>query len=379
VLGAAYVGRSRSPSETATMLVVVLGLSALSYHLVENPMRRSRGRLLSGRRALAMWPVALASVALASVWAGAHASKAFQERVAGQPPVITSAPAAGAPLRPVSVARRLADASGLVDADAPIPFPLENLEGLKKDVWQSRFTCYSSWNDVSHKICPLGDTGAEKTVVLYGNSHAGMWASAFGTLGERNGYRVIPLVKVGCSPFDVEQTHQGGPYPQCPEFRRWALRQIAELHPDAVVLAHGGKFTVKPPTGESFEEMWTRGVDSAVRQIRRLTPEMKVISDITNLDFSPADCITDPDSTMSSCRAREQEVTRVGNTITRRASERLGAEFVDVTGLVCLERRCPIIVDRIVVYHDAAHLSDTWTNEVTDEFGHLLNLFAPSR
>jgi hypothetical protein len=111
----------------------------------------------------------------------------------------------------------------------------------------------------------------------------------------------------------------------------------------------------------------------------RLTPEVKVISDITNLEFSPGDCITDPDSTMSSCLTREQKVTRVGNALTRGASERLGADFVDATKLVCLERRCPLVVDRIVTYHDAGHLSATWTEAVTDELGHLLNLFARSR
>ena len=378
VLGAKYVGRSRSPSETAVLLAVVLGLSVLSYHLVENPIRRSRGRILSGRRALVMWPVALAGVLVTSVWAGAHATNVFQERIAGQPPAITPAPSESAAPRPVPIARRLARASRLVETDAPIPFPLKNLEGLKKDVWQFHFTCYSSWNDVGHKVCPLGDPDANRTVVIYGNSHAGMWASSLGALGARNGYRVIPLVKVGCSPFEVEQEHQGAPYPECPMFRRWALRRIAALHPDAVVLAHGGKFTVQPPPGQSFEEMWTNGVSSAVSHVRRLTPEVKVVSDITNLEFSPDDCITDPDSTMSSCLTREQKVTRVGNEITRRASVRLGAGFVDVTGLVCLRRRCPIIVDHIVTYHDAGHLSFTWTDEVTNEFGHLLNLFAPA-
>jgi len=79
---------------------------------------------------------------------------------------------------------------------------------------------------------------------------------------------------------------------------------------------------------------------------------------------------------MSSCLAREQKITQIGNSITRRASERLGADFVDVTGLVCLRRRCPIIVDHIVTYHDPGHLSETWTNAITDEFGHLLDLFA---
>ena len=105
------------------------------------------------------------------------------------------------------------------------------------------------------------------------------------------------------------------------------------------MLAYGGQFAGLGPI-RTWREMWTNGVSSSVRQISHLTPQVKVISDITNLDFAPDDCITDPDSTMSSCLTREQQVTQAGNSLTRRAIERLGADFVDVTGLVCLRRSC---------------------------------------
>jgi hypothetical protein len=216
------------------------------------------------------------------------------------------------------------------------------------------------------------------TVVVYGNSHAGMWALPLGALGRRDGYRVIPLVKVGCAPFDVEQLRGGGPYPQCPAFRRWALRQIAELRPDVVVLAYGGLFAGLE-SDPRVARKWTTGVSTAVRRISRLTRSVKVISDITNLAFAPADCITDPHSTTSSCLTREQRVTRTGNALTRRAVERLGADFVDVTGLVCVRRSCPLIVDGIVTYHDAAHLSVTWSRVVTSELGRRLHLPTPGR
>ena len=227
------------------MLAVVLACPSSATTWVENPIRRSRGPILSGRRALAMWPVALASVVLATVWAGAHATKAFQERVAGASSAITRIPADDAPLRPVPIARRLAHAFRLVESNAPIPFPLQNLGGLKKDVWQIHFTCYSSWNDVGHKICPLGDPDAKKTVVLYGNSHAGMWASSLGALGQRDGYRVIPLVKVGCSPFNVEQKKQGAPYPEC---RRSAAGHFAGSPPSVQTRSCSPTVASSPPS-----------------------------------------------------------------------------------------------------------------------------------
>ena len=82
---------------------------------------------------------------------------------------------------------------------------------------------------------------------------------------------------------------------------------------------------------------------------------------------------------MSSCLTREQQVTRTGNALTRRTVERLGADFVDVTGLVCLRRSCPLIVDRIVTYHDSAHLTVTWSKVVASELGQRLDLHLPRR
>ena len=248
ILGAAYVDERRGWWAAGELLGVVIVLSVLSYHLVEHPIRRSHAWVLRGRLALVLWPVALGTVLVSASWSGAHATAVFQERVAGHQAVGDPTRDAGAHRNAagntgsVTVESRLAAATKLAKAHAPITFPLRNLDGLNTDSWHFQLDCYASWDDVDQKICPRGDTEAQRTVVVYGNSHAGMWALPLGTLGRRDGYRVIPLVKVGCAPFDVEQTRGGGPYPECPAFRRWALRQIAELRPDVVVLAYGGLF-----------------------------------------------------------------------------------------------------------------------------------------
>jgi peptidoglycan/LPS O-acetylase OafA/YrhL len=380
VLGVVYVGASRSRAETLKLLAAILVLSVISYHAVENPLRRSRGPVLRGRRALALWPVALTAVLVGCAWSGAHATSAFEARVAGQQTHVDApmpTPGSGSVRRrPRPIRQRLAGALHLVDSKSPIPFPLVNLDGLHEDVWQFRFKCYSSWDDVEHDVCPTGESHAP-TVVVYGDSHAGMWVPALKRLSRRDDYRLVPFVKVGCAPFDVEQTHRGAAYPECPAFRRWAMRRIAALHPDVVLLAYRGLFAVQPASGQSVETAWTNGVSSVVRRLLRVTPEVKVISDITSLQFSPADCITEPDSTMSSCLTREAEVTRRGNTLTRRTVEPLGARFVDVTDLVCLRRRCPLVVDQVVTYRDDSHISVTWSDIITDEFGRRIALSLP--
>ena len=187
VLGAVYVGASRSTVETLELLVVVLLLSVLSYHVVENPIRRSRGPVLRGRRALAMWPVALTAVLVSCAWAGAHATSAFEARIAGTPHVEPPPPPriSGGTQAPLPTAKqRLAGALRLADSKSPIPFPLVNLKGLHEDVWQFKFKCYSSWDDIAHEVCATGEPD-DRTVVIYGDSHAGMWVRHCGSSAAR--------------------------------------------------------------------------------------------------------------------------------------------------------------------------------------------------
>jgi peptidoglycan/LPS O-acetylase OafA/YrhL len=385
VLGAEYLGGSPSPVETCLLVALAVGLSVLSYHAVENPFRHSRGWALRGRRALVLWPAALAMVVAGSGYSAAYSTNAFEDRISGagtgSPVSARGAEGAGAPTdgrtedpAPPPIRESFDAALRMVDADKPIPFPLVNLEGLERDAWHYFFRCYSSWGDGGHRLCPLGDRDAKRTVVVYGDSHAAMWLPALDQLGAVNGFRVVPLVKVGCGPFDVKQWHRKSRFPDCPPYRIWARQQIAKLHPDVILVGYRGLLGLRPGAGETKGRMWSEGVSSGVRRLTKLAPKVVVMSDVATLDFRPGDCLTDPDSTMASCVGREAIVVRQANRITRLASEPLGARFVDVTDLVCVRGRCPIAVDHLVTFRDSTHLSVTWVRRVAPDLGRLLKL-----
>jgi len=77
---------------------------------------------------------------------------------------------------------------------------------------------------------------------------------------------------------------------------------------------------------------------------------------------------------MSSCVGHRHTVVHRANRISRRAAQPLGARFVDLTGLVCLRYRCPLIVDDVVTFRDASHLSVTWVKKAAPDLGRLLKL-----
>ncbi len=392
VFGAYLIGHRPGGTQAALLVVIVVVLSVLSYHLLENPIRHQRFRLVNGFRGLALWPVVLVLVLGTATWAQAHSVAAFRARVNGtagghlKPAVMVpddSADAADSAGQGTSAPRSLPDppldrlirdAVREAGAGAAIPFPLVNFKHLHRDVWQSKFDCYAEWEQTKTRVCPRGDVEATRTVVLYGDSHAGMWLPPLNLLGERDGFRLVPLIKLGCGPFDVVQLHWGAPFPTCPPFRSWALHQMKALHPDVIVVAYRSLLEVVPPDGQSPTEAWRAGAERSLSQLGDLASRVVVISDITATDFSPADCLADVRATMATCTQTEQSVGMTGNTLTREAARQAGTRFADVTGLVCVRHRCPLVVGRVVTYHDEGHITLTWSKVVTVALGRKLAL-----
>jgi hypothetical protein len=255
---------------------------------------------------------------------------------------------------------------------------LVNLSTLEDDVWNRHFGCFAGYEPTRVPICPLGDTSARRTVVAFGDSHVGQWLATLDIVGERRGFKVIPLIKLSCAPYDVRfyVDQAGDPFTQCTEFRRWARRRIAEWRPAAVVLgarvfAVGSK---KTPLKERAAD-WRRGVESGVRRLlRNGAHSVKVLSDLPEVARDPGACLHQPGVTMASCLSSPGTRVTLGNQVVRDAARAGGAEYVKLLPLVCLHDICPAIVHRIITFRDDDHITITWARAVAREFGGRLGV-----
>jgi hypothetical protein len=253
------------------------------------------------------------------------------------------------------------------DSGAPLHRPLINEKGLGDDVWQRWWTCTVPWDEHRAPICPLGDLDGKRKVVVYGDSHAGVWLPALDRIGRNAGFRVIPLIKLGCAPFRVGQTHDGAAFPSCRMFRGWAERKIARIHPAMVVLGYRGFLAVDPDPGETIAESWQQGVRATVRELLGHTRELVVIGDVPSKGLRPDDCLSDPTVDMGTCTTPVEAKVVQANQVTRRVTVATRARFVVAQNLVCAAGRCPLVVNRIVTYRDPSHLTKTWTYRITGE------------
>ncbi|MEQ7738364.1 SGNH hydrolase domain-containing protein, partial [Escherichia coli] len=97
--------------------------------------------------------------------------------------------------------------------------------------------CNNNGADYSVAGCEFGDRNSPRTVVLFGDSHAGHWFPALKKAAEVEGFRLVTLTKSACPSVQLPITGHpeiAGAF-NCQEFQRAGLERIRELAPERVV------------------------------------------------------------------------------------------------------------------------------------------------
>jgi peptidoglycan/LPS O-acetylase OafA/YrhL len=346
---------------------VVLLLSFLTYHLVEQPFRRGRAPMSRGKVALVLWPVSIAAVVLSMAGVNYYEDREAKARAAEAAAYYQAMGPSGFAAADASIPMLVEESVALADDNAPIRYPLSNLDGLREDHWAEEYPCFAAFKDTTSPPCELGDTDAETTVVAMGDSHMGMWLPALDDLGKADGFRVIPFVKWACPSVDVPTVPRFDGDDTCPSFRDWVYQQVRVTQPDVILVSN----RVLPPnldaTGPEAIDVWRSGVQSTLELMAGLAPEVRVFGDVPRVPQNPGDCLSDDESTMATCTVEPTTKSVSGIIATRDAAEDAAVGYVNVKPLVCAELRCPMVVDQTVVYRDEDHISLTWSRRLTDE------------
>ena len=233
VIAAEYVGHDLSTAVRLGLLAGAFGLSILSYGLYENPIRKMSWRPQTGAL---LWPASAAvilAVAVPILIVAERPGDAHLGSGRRGPP--------GRAGRPDDRrARLLAAAAGGCQAvnaakrNADLPWPLTPaVTDLRNDFYAFPAGCAAGRGQTSSTVCHLGAPDAAKTIAVIGDSHAQMWMPTILRMARRDGWEVVPFVKVGCVPTKWLHTTDWG----CTVWYRWALARAAKLHPQVTLLA----------------------------------------------------------------------------------------------------------------------------------------------
>jgi peptidoglycan/LPS O-acetylase OafA/YrhL len=367
---------------TLVCLAAIFVLSALTYRFVEQPFR-SPVRFPT-RRALSLYPAAIAVVAASAL--GGHYYSDYSAGAFGDNPPITlqqfgvDDPSQFDLDEDPTVA--LVQASVIAARHhMAIPSKLEPDILTVRDDEPDLGAC--NYEKDSRELCPRGDPTADRSIVLFGNSHARMWVPAFDRIGKELGYTTYYFVKPNCAASLVtvgELVPGSPPWPECDDFRSWALDQVASLHPALVVVASSGPNPVL--YDDAGNKVPKDGIDAAVQagyvdlftRLSTTSDRAVLLRDVPKSEELPDECLTEKGNDLGDCLFTPLAASVNDANISVAAAEQTGTEVVDPTPWVCWDGSCPAVVGDTLPYRDRGHLTTVYAAGLGDELEMALAL-----
>jgi hypothetical protein len=312
-----------------SLLLLSLAFAALSYALVENPIRHSRKLALRPAYQLLMAAgVTISVITVTLIWR--------------QQSFIWAA----APEQAIYTQTRL---------DKPVIYSMG---------------CDQYVDSAELKLCSFGPQNASKTAVLLGDSHAGQWFPTAQSIFVGGGWHLIVMTKSACpavdSPFFYEPI--GRTYSECDEWRAKAIDKIRELRPDVVMVGTFDKYPFSP-------DQWKVGTHKVLASLSESSRHVLLIRDTPNPGIDTTMCLARSSWRPAFLPSRECRIDVSDNKLDPVYSiqEELAGRFpnvstIDMNAYICDKADCEIFRNGVFLYRDSHHLSSAFAAGLANEF-----------
>jgi hypothetical protein len=236
--------------------------------------------------------------------------------------------------------------------------------------------CFDGFTENSVNSCNYGDVTAppDKTVVLFGDSHALMWFPAFDNLANQDGWHLIPQAKATCPPINITvySPSLGGWYTGCNEWRAAVVARIQALHPALVVLGFSREYGIPDDHVVVDGAAWMQGLSSMMTTLRATGAQVVLMGDVPypQTGLVP-DCLSAHLTDAVACTMPKQypyyNPSGVGQEEAVAAAA--GAGYVNTQPWFCYDLTCAVIVDNLLVYRDDNHITATYASWLTPVIG----------
>jgi peptidoglycan/LPS O-acetylase OafA/YrhL len=307
--------------------------AVVSFHLLEDPVRRSAWLAKVPVRSIALG-VALVATGLVASIIGFDGPAMATGRTAEATSALTPTDYVPRNITP-SILDARSDGSSL----------------------ESSASCDIDRFTTEDEPCFFGDLRSSTTVVLIGDSHANMWFPAVREFAERHHWKLEVDVTAGCAGI----LYPDKPY--CEEHRELVLDRLARQRPAYVVLVDYGRLSLDRGVSEAG---WADALRST---LDRLPDSHWIVFGESPRPSGAADsCLAKHLSDVRPCEQRpdEPQYQRFVQT-GRRIATRSGDGFVDFTPIMCTDARCPVVDGNVMVYGDENHVTNTFVRRTTPQ------------
>jgi hypothetical protein len=336
--------------------VAVVGLSttlaALTYVIIENPVRFARPLVKRAKWSLTLGATLTVVTAATAVAIGASVSLS-----------IPSAPVAAAPGDDITTSLRASVTTQEVPAnltpalaDVRDDIPLTYSDG-----------CHLDFEATTPGECAYGRPAATTTVVLFGDSHAAQWFPAVEALAEREQWRLLSFTKSGCPAADVTVWNPvlKRVYDECDEWRANAMERIRASRPALVLVSDIGRYQLQnDDSADDDAELatrWRAGLRTTLTDLGGTGAAVAVISDTPWPEGDVPDCVAANLSSVRKCaRSADVAVDRRHVDLEREIAGELNVPFMETTDWFCTPETCPVVVGNLLVYRDNSHMTTSY-------------------
>jgi hypothetical protein len=235
------------------------------------------------------------------------------------------------------------------------------------------------------RLCPIGDPGAERSIVVLGDSHARALSPAVEEIGRQDGYRVYVLVYSGCMATSLTQIERstGRPWTGCEDFKDWAMGVVADLGPDLVVVSTSAGRLRDPETGatvagspelQRYHELLRQGWRELFEQLDAEAGEVAIVGGTPKLPRETGVCLSQGHPHLGECAFEPGPYAAREARTSFAAGRDAGVRVVDAKDWFCADGLCPSVVGRYITMRDSEHMTPDYARWLAPALAERLGL-----
>jgi peptidoglycan/LPS O-acetylase OafA/YrhL len=228
--------------------------------------------------------------------------------------------------------------------------------------------CFGAGPSIDVKVCDFG-AATSPAIVLFGDSHAMQWFNPLLTAAKLEDWRLITVLRVGCAASDTNPQHISATVDHCKQWRTSAIQAIIAMHPSAVVMASYNGVTLRGDTSpapmlsaedirlgtrRTLQALASAGIPVIVLRDTPLPPYDVPVCVERLIDHPLPGKSCDFDALPALNDAAYAAEQRAADGLTQ-------IYFLDMDDLICPGKYCPATQQGIPIYRDLNHMTATFT------------------
>lgn len=203
--------------------------------------------------------------------------------------------------------------------------------------------CHVNNGETVSGECSYGPK-SDRKVILFGDSHAAQWMPALEKLAYQENFTLISLTKSACPAAAVVKVETGEyKNADCAQWRQNSIARIQATQPIAVIVSGMQHFDL-PAGYSSRTQWWKEGQAKTLAALRGSSQHIIYISDTPHPQRDIPSCIAA--GRLNKCNGTEPSTPIFSP----------GWQRINPTSWFC-DGSCPAILNGVVVYRDASHIS----------------------